>query len=145
MFFDENGFLEDVEHVPAHLAPPALLVNIDTHPYLPEHQRHVPGRDFADPNLIKNPWFERQILPAIPLHDQLLDRMEKSRIELAEYEAGKPLDEEERIRRRLQEEERRRQVQLDRLEKQQDRRNRKFYGIKLTFCSYLITLKILFY
>jgi hypothetical protein len=127
MFFDQNGFVQDVDEIPGHLALPALLVNADTHPYGPDIQRQVPGRDFLNPNKIQNPWSDRQILPAIPLKGQWLNRMEKSRIELAEYEAGKPLDEGEIERRRRVEEERKKQAHLDRLEKQRNRRNREFF------------------
>lgn len=124
MFFDENGFVQDIEGLYEYLASPPLMVNVDMHPYGPEIQRIVPGRDFADPNIVKNPWADRRILPSIPLQEQFAIRMEKSRMELAEYEAGKPLDDAEIERRRLLEEERRRQAYLEKLENKRNR-NRK--------------------
>jgi hypothetical protein len=126
MFFDDNGFVQDIEGIAGHLALPSLLVNVDMHPYGPDIQRLVPGRDFANPNIVKNPWTDRKILPAIPLQEQFAIRIEKSQMELAEYEAGKPLDDAEIERRRLLEEERRRQAYLKKLENKRNRNRKSF-------------------
>ncbi|KAI6183017.1 Bromo domain-containing protein [Aphelenchoides bicaudatus] len=123
LFFDENGFVQDVDQIPAHLALPALMVNVDSHPYGPEVQRLVPGRDFANPTQVKNPWSRRSILPPISLKQHLINQQERSQIELKEYEDGKPLDDAELQRRREVEKERQRQAHQARLEKQRNRRS----------------------
>lgn len=108
------------------MALPPLLVNGDINAYAAEYQRHVPGRDYSDPNRVQNPWNTRKILPSVPIKEFALDQMERSRIELAEYEAGKPLDVAEIQKRRELEKERQRQAHLDRLEKQRNQRSKFF-------------------
>jgi hypothetical protein len=115
--------VQDVDEIPGYLALPALLVNVDSHPYGPHIQRCIPGRDFADSNLVQNPWSQRSIMPPIPFKEYLSNQKERSHLELEEYEAGKPLDEAELQRRRELAKERQKQAHQDKLEKQRNRKS----------------------
>lgn len=126
LFFDENGFVQDIDEIPAHLALPALLVNVDSHPYGPHIQRHVPGRDFTNPNITQNPWSQRSIMPPVSIKEHVLDQKERSHLELKEYEVGKPLDEAELQRRRELAKERQKQAYQAKLEKQRNRKSKHF-------------------
>ncbi|KAI6185841.1 hypothetical protein M3Y98_00068100 [Aphelenchoides besseyi] len=124
----QTGFVYDDQRRPVHLSPPALLVNIDQHPYGPEEQRHV-ITDILDEDQIISPWNDSnkiiEPLSAGELALRMAERAQQSERELCEYEAGRPIDPAELEGRRVAAHEAEQQRRNERLQRQREQRRHK--------------------
>ncbi|KAI6212578.1 hypothetical protein M3Y94_00042400 [Aphelenchoides besseyi] len=121
----QTGFVYDDERRPVHLSPPAMLVNIDQHPYGPEEQRHM-VHDITDEDQLISTWNDNnpiiQSLSASELTHRMAERTQQSERELCEYEAGRPIDPAELEGRRVVINEANEQRRNERLQRQRERR-----------------------
>ena len=126
MQIDADGWAYDADGVPAHQSAPPMLVNIDSHPYPPDVQRNVPGRDFVDLTRIEPPWSERRhLVPPLSKGELAVRRAIRdlrSARELVDYEASIPVSPEELERRQQAAQEARRFDRELRLQQQRSRR-----------------------